>query len=94
MKLKIAVGLFIALILGFTVFGDRGLVSLIKMKRQKEALVRQKEKLEESNRELRQQIDRLRDDYLYIERLAREELGMVKPKEFVFQFPSSSRNNP
>ena len=92
MKLKIVIGLFIAFILGFTVFGDQGLVSLIKMKSQKESLVRQKEKLEKRNRELRQQIDRLRDDYLYIERLAREELGMVKPHEFVFQFPFSRDN--
>jgi cell division protein FtsB len=89
MKLKIVIGLLLAVILGFTVFGDRGLVSLIRMKRHKEALVREKNKLEAKNQKLRSEIDRLQDDYLYIERLAREELGMVKPHEFVFQFPSS-----
>jgi len=89
MKLKIVIGLLLAVILGFTVFGDRGLVSLIRMKRHKEALVREKNKLETKNQKLRSEIDRLEDDYLYIERLAREELGMVKPHEFVFQFPSS-----
>ncbi len=89
MKLKIAVGLFIAVILGFSVFGDQGLISLIRMKRQKESLVREKNQLAKKNEKLRQEIERLESDYLYIERLAREELGMVKPREFVFQFPTS-----
>jgi cell division protein FtsB len=50
--------------------------------------------LRESNQELvreiaqlKSEIDALRADPTYIERIARDELGMVRPEEFVFQFP-------
>ena len=37
---------------------------------------------------LKTQIEALRSDPGYIERIARDELGMVRPDELVFQFPS------
>ncbi|MGB5809534.1 MAG: septum formation initiator family protein [Polyangiales bacterium] len=37
---------------------------------------------------LKNEIDALRADTDYVERIARDELGMVRPEEFVFQFPS------
>lgn len=50
--------------------------------------------LRESNEELvreiatlKSEIDALRTDTGYVERIARDELGMVRPEEFVFQFP-------
>jgi cell division protein FtsB len=52
------------------------------------------EELRESNEELVQEIarlkteiDSLRSNANYVERIARDELGMVRPEEFVFQFP-------
>lgn len=36
---------------------------------------------------LKHEIDSLRSDTRYVERIARDELGMVRPEEFVFQFP-------
>jgi len=50
--------------------------------------------LRESNEELvreiaklKGEIDALRSDPNYVERIARDELGMVRNEEFVFQFP-------
>jgi cell division protein FtsB len=50
--------------------------------------------LRESNEELvreiatlKGEIDALRSDPNYVERIARDELGMVRAEEFVFQFP-------
>jgi cell division protein FtsB len=37
---------------------------------------------------LASEIEALRTDSTYVERIARDELGMVRPEEFVFQFPS------
>ena len=37
--------------------------------------------------ELKAETDSLRADTNYVERIARDELGMVRPEEFVFQFP-------
>lgn len=36
---------------------------------------------------LKAEIESLRADTRYVERIARDELGMVRPDEFVFQFP-------
>ena len=36
---------------------------------------------------LKTEVDLLRSDTNYVERIARDELGMVRPEEFVFQFP-------
>jgi cell division protein FtsB len=37
--------------------------------------------------ELKSEIEALRSDPSYIERIARDELGMVRDEEIVFQFP-------
>ena len=37
--------------------------------------------------DLKGEIEALRIDPSYVERIARDELGMVRPEEFVFQFP-------
>ncbi len=36
---------------------------------------------------LKREIDALRTDPTYVERIARDELGMVREEEIVFQFP-------
>jgi cell division protein FtsB len=53
------------------------------------------EELRESNEDLvreiatlKGEIDALRSDSSYVERIARDELGMVRAEEFVFQFPA------
>ncbi|MGB8330017.1 MAG: septum formation initiator family protein [Polyangiales bacterium] len=50
--------------------------------------------LRESNEELvreiatfKAEVEALRSDPVYVERIARDELGMVRAEEFVFQFP-------
>ncbi|MGB5349429.1 MAG: septum formation initiator family protein [Polyangiales bacterium] len=52
------------------------------------------QELRESNEELvreiatlKGEIEALRSDPNYVERIARDELGMVRNEEFVFQFP-------
>ncbi len=86
MKLKVVVGLLVLLILGYTVLGEHGLVRLVRSQKQKNALLEDKQRLESENAELKKEIDRLQNDPDYIERVAREELGMVKKGELVIQF--------
>jgi len=94
MKLKIGVGLVVLIILVFTVFGDNGLISLVRDKRHEKSLVQEKERIEKENKELRQEIERLKNDPSYVERLAREELGMVKEGEIVYMFPDDEGDGP
>ncbi len=74
------------LLLGFALFGDRGILRAVQANRQKAALQEQVQQLEAANAELRQEIESLRNDRRYLEAVARKELGMVKDDELVYQF--------
>ena len=76
----------VALILGFALFGDRGIVHMLKLSGQKTVLSQKLVDFETQNEELRVEIAALRSDRRYIERIARTELGMVRDDELVFQF--------
>jgi cell division protein FtsB len=76
----------VVLILGFALFGDRGILYMLKLSGQKADLVQQISDIEAGNQALHVEIDSLRGDRRYIERVARTELGMVRDDELVFQF--------
>ena len=73
----------VALIVG-ALFGDRGLLHLIDQRHRAEALAREVEELEEENARLATEISALRTDPRAIERVAREELGLLRPGETLF----------
>lgn len=76
----------IVLILGFAFLGDRGILHMLKLSGQKASLEQKLVDAETQNKKLRVEIDSLRNDRRYIERVARTELGMVRDDELVFQF--------
>ena len=76
----------VALILGFALFGDRGILHMLKLSSQRADLVEKIGKFEAQNEQLRIEISALKNDRNYIERVARTELGMVRDDELVFQF--------
>ena len=67
-----------------------GLARVIQMKREVESLERDIVTLREETGRLTKTIDRLRSDPEYIEQLARESLGLVKPGEKVLKLPPST----
>lgn len=77
----------VLIMLGVMSFGDRGLLRVLQTKRQIAELEAQIAELEATNTELRKEIEALNTDLRTIERIARRELGMVRPDEVVFQFP-------
>lgn len=76
----------VALILGFALFGDRGILHMLKLSGQKTILAEKIAEAEAQNTTLRGEIAALRNDRRHIERIARTELGMVREDELVFQF--------
>ncbi len=76
----------VVLILGFAVFGERGILHMLKLSGHKATLAQKIAETEAQNEELRGEISALRSDRHYIERIARTELGMVRDDELVFQF--------
>ena len=78
--------LIVLLLLGMAVFGDKGLLQVVKLKKQKTLLEEDIRRLEETNLALRKEIQALRSDNRTIEAIARKELGMVKEDELIYQF--------
>lgn len=79
--------IIILLMLGYAVFGERGVIRIIKAERQKETLEQQLATLQQQQQELRAEIDRLKHDKDYWEQLARENLGMVREGELIYHLP-------
>jgi len=85
LRLAVLVLLVLALI---SIFGNRGLLRSYRMQEEKAALERQIEALGAANALLADEVKALRGDPGRIEAIAREELGLVRPGELVFQFPT------
>lgn len=81
--------LLILMLLGLALFGERGLLRALHALEQKEELQVEIRKLEETNAALNREIEALRRDHRYLERIARKELGLVREDELVYQFPDS-----
>jgi len=86
--------LFILLLLGVAVFGEKGILCAINSNQQKEQLQQRVQELEADNQRLREEIKALHSDRRYLEALARKQLGMVKPGERVYQFRSHQPPTP
>ena len=72
------------------VFGVKESVRAWQMRRDMHAVEREVQALRAKQAELTRTVDRLRNDPLYIEKLAREEMGMVREGETVLKFPSQN----
>ena len=87
LRKKAAILASIIVVVGLLVgslFGDRGLLQLVSQRERADALAREIEQLKADNSRLAAEIGALRTDPSAIERLAREELGLVRPGETVF----------
>ena len=87
------VGSALALLLfvGLAIYGWQGVVRLRHMREQLDGLERDNAALRQQAERLTQVIDRLRNDPAYLERIAREERGMVRPGETILKFPSKDK---
>jgi cell division protein FtsB len=78
----------VALAVGLAVFGVKESVRAWQMRRDMQTVERDLTTLRAQQEQLARTVDRLRNDPLYIEKLAREEMGMVREGETVLKFPS------
>lgn len=85
LPLSLLVGSIIAVPL--LVLEDAGLPRYRALRDELHEVRRQNERLREEVRRLDHEVGALRTDEAAIERIARDELGMVRAGEIVFQFP-------
>ena len=67
-------------------FGERGFIHLYRMEKERQNYLEKIAELEQTNKELMNQIRRMREDRDYIETVARRELGLVKENELIIKF--------
>jgi cell division protein FtsB len=79
--------------LWFAIFGENGYVELLKLHRFKQELEARVADVQKQNQELRDEIKALTDkDNKEVERIAREDLGMAKDGEVIYQFKVDKNN--
>jgi cell division protein FtsB len=90
-----SLGALIALVSVVTIIGERGALHLWRLRSEKAQLDAENYRLQKENESLRQRVSRIRRDDYYLEKLAREELNMVRPGEVVYRFANrESRSKP
>ena len=82
-------GGLILLLAVVTVVGERGAIHLWRLRGEKNRIDEQNYRLQKENEALRQRVSRIRNDNHYLEKLAREELNLVRPGEVIYRFPKS-----
>ena len=81
----------ILLMLGYAVFGERGVIRIVQAEKQKQRLEAELVALQQEQQELREEIDRLKHDKDYWEQLARKNLGMVREGELIYHIPPKDK---
>lgn len=72
------------------IFGAHGLIVTYRMKLQARQAQQGIQKLNQENQQLADQVRALKSDPNAIERIAREQMGLVKPGDLVFKLPPKS----
>jgi cell division protein FtsB len=70
----------------YSIVGERGAFHLWRLRAEKVALDELNYRTQRQNEALRQRIARLRHDDSYLEKIAREELNLVRPGEIIYRF--------
>jgi cell division protein FtsB len=81
----------VLLAMGVTAYAGNQILRVTQMRREISTMERDITTLRGRSEELTRTVDRLRNDPAFIEKLAREEFGMVRPDETVLKFPSAAR---
>ncbi|HJV64438.1 MAG TPA: septum formation initiator family protein [Geomonas sp.] len=77
----------IVFILFFTVFGERGLLRINHLHRDRDEMQKRLQEVQNENDRLKREIAALQSDRRYLESIARRDFGLVRSNEVIYQFP-------
>ena len=72
-------------------FGNMGLFKYMKLTSTQKKLETEIGAMDKDNKEMKKHIGALKNDDFYIEKYAREEYGLARPDEYIFQFKENGR---
>jgi cell division protein FtsB len=87
-------GLLTVAMLLLAIFNDKGAMAAYARSLKLDAMNKENAAIEEQNKQLRRENKALEDDPAAIEKIAREQLGLVKPGEVILILPSSEETVP
>lgn len=88
----LALGL--ALLLLQDVFGTHGLLAMRRAQKESARVQREIDQINQENRRLQENVKALKTDPAAIERIAREEMGLARPGEYIFKLPTKPSDAP
>jgi cell division protein FtsB len=88
----LALGL--ALLLLQDVFGTHGLLAMRRAQKEAGRVQREIDQINQENRRLQENVKALKTDSAAIERIAREEMGLARPGEYIFKLPAKPGDSP
>ena len=92
MRRRLLGGLLLtSLVLGLAAYGGNSFLRVVRIKGEIEALEREVAALRVQSEHLSATVVRLREDPAYVEKYAREDLGLVREGETVLKFPPPAR---
>ena len=86
MSLVLLAGLVLLLVQD--VFGTHGVLAMRRAQKETARVKREIERIDTENRRLEDSVRSLKSDPEAIERIAREEMGLARPGEYIFKLPS------
>ena len=86
----VLLGIALALLLLQDVFGTHGLIAMRRSQKEAKQVQKEISRLDDENRKLEDQVNGLKSDPAAIERIAREEMGLARPGEYIFKLPPKS----
>jgi cell division protein FtsB len=89
--LTLACAVLLFILLGITIFGQRGLLHLFRIKEEVKTLEEHNKQLKAENLALKKQIDQLKSNHRYLEDLARDELGLAKQDELIYELKKKKK---
>ncbi len=75
----------IIIILGYILFGNRGVLQRVNLEIEKQNMIEQVEEAEKETELLNKQLERVSNDDAFIEKIARERHGMIRTGETVYR---------
>lgn len=82
---KLALAAAVGGVLLYALVGDKGLLDVLRLKSERDGIVRFNRTLVAENAELEREIKLLKTDDRYIGRVARTELGMIGKNEIIYR---------
>jgi cell division protein FtsB len=77
----------LALLLLQDIFGTHGVLSMHRSQQEAAGIRKKIDELDSENQKLQDRVKSLKTDPASIEKIAREEMGLARPGEFIFKIP-------